>query len=69
MEIPRIYIYDDFFRKWHWKIFAPNPKTRMTREIGRCTEPFETRAQCEQAVEELRGFGLDLLVTYRQSTS
>lgn len=69
MEKPRFYLHDDHLGKWYWKYFAPDPRTFRARIVARCEIPFETRADCERAIDEMRELGLQGQITEPQSTS
>lgn len=69
MALPYFYVHPDDTRKWVWKYFAPDPRTRKTRIVARCETPFETRADCDRAIEEMRELGLQGPTSEPQSIS
>ena len=69
MDQPHFYLYDDYEGKWNWKYFAPDPVSMKIRPIAACIAPFETREDCERAIERMRNLGLKGYTHNRQSTS
>lgn len=69
MDRPRFYVYNDHIGKWHWKFFAPVPPKMSPRPIAKCEDPFDSREECERAIEQVRELGLSGQIHYAQSTS
>lgn len=69
MDQPHFYLYDDFNGKWHWKYFAPDPTSMKIKIVAACESPFESREECDQAIEHLRALGLRGFIHNPQSTS
>jgi uncharacterized protein YegP (UPF0339 family) len=63
------YVYKDPDGTWIWRYFAPHPKTCARQPIAKCDVPFDTKEECEAAIEQVRELGLTGGIHYAQSTS